>query len=214
MSTSPVKSNSSTHPPWLASFFTILALVFCATHGAQAATKTSDRGGLTGHWRDTNNWNSIKGLILGHDVHFDNSGQSPLADMNIGANRPINSVTITPTAGENWNLGSDNGAKAFTLTLGDPGSSSVFSSTFKFTGFAPGAVEFALTGNFFEIAPLSAAPESSTWCATALAAAFIGFQMRRRVRAAIRTLIHRLTRSTPLFDHMTSHRSKTFLDAR
>jgi hypothetical protein len=64
---------------------------------------------------------------------------------------------------------------------------------FYFAGFAPGVVEFALGGSFFEIAPFAPVPEPSTWCAAAIAAAIIGFQLRHRMRAAGRKFIHRLT---------------------
>ena len=50
-------------------------------------------------------------------------------------------------------------------------------NNFNFTAFAPGAVEFALGGGFFEIAPSGPLPEPSTWCAAAFAAAMIGFQL-------------------------------------
>ena len=63
-------------------------------------------------------------------------------------------------------------------------------SSFNFTGFAPGAVQFALGGGFFEVDPV---PEPSTWCAAALAAAVIGFQLRHRMWTASRKFILRLT---------------------
>jgi autotransporter-associated beta strand protein len=56
-------------------------------------------------------------------------------------------------------------------------------SSFNFTGFGPGAVEFALGGGFFEVDPV---PEPSTWCAAALAAVVIGSQLRHRIRTANR----------------------------
>jgi fibronectin-binding autotransporter adhesin len=54
-------------------------------------------------------------------------------------------------------------------------------SSFIFTGFGPGAVEFDLTNGFWEVTPV---PEASTWVSAAFALAAIGFHaLRHRKRA-------------------------------
>jgi fibronectin-binding autotransporter adhesin len=55
-------------------------------------------------------------------------------------------------------------------------------SLFEFTGYAPGATQFNLTGGFFEIVPIAPVPEPSTWFASALTLAITGFHQRRRLR--------------------------------
>jgi hypothetical protein len=57
-------------------------------------------------------------------------------------------------------------------------------SSFRFNGFAPGAVEFAL-GGYYEIVPLTAVPEPSTYIARLLALGTLGWHQRRRFLRAI-----------------------------
>ena len=53
-------------------------------------------------------------------------------------------------------------------------------ASFNFTGFAPGATEFALVNGFYELTPI-AVPESATWVASLLAlGASVYYQRRRR----------------------------------
>jgi autotransporter-associated beta strand protein len=54
-------------------------------------------------------------------------------------------------------------------------------ASFSFTGYAPGAIEFALGGGYFEITPLTAVPEPSTWIAGALAVVAMAYSQRRRI---------------------------------
>jgi autotransporter-associated beta strand protein len=55
-------------------------------------------------------------------------------------------------------------------------------NNFWFTGYAPGALEFALPGGYYEVTP-AAIPETSTWVTAALALGAAGFQFFRRRRA-------------------------------
>jgi autotransporter-associated beta strand protein len=61
-------------------------------------------------------------------------------------------------------------------------------SNFYFSGYAPGAVEFALPGGYYEIAP-AAIPETSTWVTAALALGAVAVAQRRRLAPAFRKLI-------------------------
>ena len=64
-------------------------------------------------------------------------------------------------------------------------------SSFSFTGFLPGAVEFDLGGGYFEVVPVS---EPATWLAAALAAGVVGWYLVRRRRASQSFAQMRLTR--------------------
>jgi fibronectin-binding autotransporter adhesin len=97
----------------------------------------------------------------------------------------LNAATFTLTI-DNWTGTANTVGNASTDRLVFNSDQASNLNNFNFTGFAPGAVEFALAGGFFEIDPV---PEPSTWCAAALAAAMIAFQLRHRVRAAIRKFI-------------------------
>ena len=55
-------------------------------------------------------------------------------------------------------------------------------NSFWFTGYAPGAVQFDLTGGYYEVVP-AAVPEPATYITGALALAAIGFHQARRLRA-------------------------------
>jgi fibronectin-binding autotransporter adhesin len=55
-------------------------------------------------------------------------------------------------------------------------------SSFVFNGFA-GAVEFNLNNGYYEVTPLQAVPETSTWVAAALALGVAGLHFARRRRA-------------------------------
>jgi fibronectin-binding autotransporter adhesin len=52
-------------------------------------------------------------------------------------------------------------------------------SSFSFTGFAPGAMEIALVGGYYEIVPV---PEPSTWIVAAFVVVPVGFHLARRTR--------------------------------
>lgn len=54
--------------------------------------------------------------------------------------------------------------------------------SFSFTGYAPGAIEFNLGGGYYEVVPVTAVPEPSTYIAGALALATVGFHQARRLR--------------------------------
>lgn len=56
--------------------------------------------------------------------------------------------------------------------------------SFAFDGYGPGAVEFNLGNGYYEITPVSAVPEPSTYIAALFALATIGFQQVRRFRRA------------------------------
>ncbi|HEX8897404.1 MAG TPA: autotransporter-associated beta strand repeat-containing protein, partial [Chthoniobacterales bacterium] len=58
-------------------------------------------------------------------------------------------------------------------------------SSFSFTGFAPGGSEFDLGGGYWEVTPISAVPETSTWVAGALALGVAGLHLLRRRRARV-----------------------------
>ena len=55
-------------------------------------------------------------------------------------------------------------------------------SSFAFNGYGPGAMQFDLGNGYYEITPVSAVPEPSTYVAAALALATIAFQQMRRLR--------------------------------
>ena len=57
-------------------------------------------------------------------------------------------------------------------------------SSFAFNGYGPGAMQFDLGNGYYEITPVSAVPEPSTYVAAALALATIAFQQMRRRRRA------------------------------
>jgi autotransporter-associated beta strand protein len=57
-------------------------------------------------------------------------------------------------------------------------------NSFAFSGYGPGAIEFDLGNGYYEITPVSAVPEPSTYIAAAFALATIGFQQARRFRKA------------------------------
>ncbi len=56
-------------------------------------------------------------------------------------------------------------------------------SSFAFNGYAPGAVEFNLSNGYYEITPVTAVPETSTWVAAALGLGVAGLHIFRRRRA-------------------------------
>jgi autotransporter-associated beta strand protein len=118
MFTYPLPFTGSTCLWWLASL-SLLTLIVCLPHNAQAVTKTWDAGSTTGAWQLGNNWFANGVPVSGDDVLFDNSVQATLEDIFLGAAQSINSMTINLTVGtnQNWNLGSHDGASAFTLTL-------------------------------------------------------------------------------------------------
>jgi len=58
-------------------------------------------------------------------------------------------------------------------------------SSFSFTGYYPGAVEFSLPGGYWEVTPLSTVPETSTWVAAALTLGVVAFHFIRRRRALV-----------------------------
>jgi autotransporter-associated beta strand protein len=101
----------------------------------------------------------------------------------------LNAATFTLTI-DNWTGTANTVGNASTDRLVFASDQTSNLNRFDFTGFAPGAVQFALGDGFFEIDPV---PETSTWYAAALAVAMIAFQLGHRVRAAIRKFIHRLT---------------------
>ena len=49
-----------------------------------------------------------------------------------------------------------------------------------FTGFRPGAQEIALTGGYYELVPVPAVPEPSTWSMVGVGAAGLGLTLRQR----------------------------------
>ena len=55
-------------------------------------------------------------------------------------------------------------------------------SSFAFNGYGSGAMEFSLGGGFYEVVPVAAVPEPSTWIAAAVAMAALGFNVMRRRR--------------------------------
>jgi hypothetical protein len=61
-------------------------------------------------------------------------------------------------------------------------------SSFNFTGYVPGAVEFNLGSGFYEIVP-APIPETSTWVTAALALGAVALAQRRRLAPACRKLI-------------------------
>ncbi|HSV63498.1 MAG TPA: autotransporter-associated beta strand repeat-containing protein, partial [Chthoniobacterales bacterium] len=58
-------------------------------------------------------------------------------------------------------------------------------NSFSFTGYAPGATEFDLHNGYWEVTPLAAVPETSTWVAAALALGAVTFHFVRRRRALV-----------------------------
>jgi fibronectin-binding autotransporter adhesin len=58
-------------------------------------------------------------------------------------------------------------------------------SSFVFTGYGPGAMEFDLGNGYYEITPVPV-PEPSTYVAAVLALGAIGFQQRRRILGLLR----------------------------
>ena len=52
---------------------------------------------------------------------------------------------------------------------------------FEFTGYAPGASQFNLSGGFFEIVPVAPVPEPSTWFTAALALTMVSLYQHRRI---------------------------------
>jgi autotransporter-associated beta strand protein len=54
-------------------------------------------------------------------------------------------------------------------------------SSFSFNGYA-GAMEIALPGGYYEVVPMTAVPEASTWIAAGLALVPVGFKVLRRRR--------------------------------
>jgi fibronectin-binding autotransporter adhesin len=56
-------------------------------------------------------------------------------------------------------------------------------ASFSFTGYAPGATEFSLGGEFYEVVPLTAVPEPATYIGGALALGAIALHQRRRLRS-------------------------------
>jgi autotransporter-associated beta strand protein len=126
--------------------FTLLAILIAVPDSAQALTKTWDAGGATGNAGDLINWNTDGIPGAADDVLFDNSGQSPLEDIFLGAAPTVNSATINLTAGSNqsWNLGAATNASPFTLTLAT-GNISVLSTSGTGT-YVLGATSGALIG--------------------------------------------------------------------
>ncbi|MDQ6626489.1 MAG: autotransporter-associated beta strand repeat-containing protein, partial [Verrucomicrobiota bacterium] len=57
-------------------------------------------------------------------------------------------------------------------------------NNFSFTGYGAGATEIALGNGYYEITPITAAPEPSTYVAALLSAAAAGYHFLRRRRAA------------------------------
>lgn len=55
-------------------------------------------------------------------------------------------------------------------------------ASFQFAGYAPGAVQFDLGGGFYEVVPVTAVPEPSTYVAGVLMIGVIGWSQRRRLR--------------------------------
>jgi autotransporter-associated beta strand protein len=58
--------------------------------------------------------------------------------------------------------------------------------SFSFSGYAAGAMEFNLGGGYYEIVPVSAVPEPSTYLAAALGVAAVIFQQRKRFLKMLR----------------------------
>ncbi len=54
-------------------------------------------------------------------------------------------------------------------------------STFQFAGYAPGAIQFNLGSGFYEVVPVTAVPEPSTWFAGLLTVGVVGWSLRRRL---------------------------------
>jgi autotransporter-associated beta strand protein len=90
----------------------------------------------------------------------------------------LNAATFTLTI-NNWTGTANTIGNAGTDRLVFDSDQTSNLSSFNFTGYGPGAVEFALGNGFFEITPVA---ESSTWCTGGLAAAVICFQLRCRMR--------------------------------
>ncbi|MEN3368683.1 MAG: fibronectin-binding autotransporter adhesin [Verrucomicrobiota bacterium] len=61
-------------------------------------------------------------------------------------------------------------------------------SSFNFTGYAPGAIEFDLGGGYYEVVP-AAVPEPATYISGLLALAAVGFHHRKQIRALFRLRI-------------------------
>lgn len=55
-------------------------------------------------------------------------------------------------------------------------------SYFSFTGYEAGATQFDLGGGYYEVAPMTAVPEPSTYLAAAMALLAVGFQQRARLK--------------------------------
>jgi autotransporter-associated beta strand protein len=83
-------------------------------------------------------------------------------------------------------------------------------SSFSFTGYYPGAVEFSLPGGYWEVTPLSTVPETSTWVAASLALGVAALHLVRRRRALMAV---RLPKSSGNFPRLAArelhHLSRT-----
>lgn len=150
----------STGLPFSVAFvFILLALIVCAPHSAQAATKTWDAGGSTGDATLGSNWAANGAPGAADEALFDNSWQSPLEDIFLNAAGAIDRVTINLTVGsnQNWNIGASSSSTGFTLTLGS-GNISVLSTSGTGTyivgatsgaGIGTGIMTFATSGPGF-----------------------------------------------------------------
>jgi len=92
-----------------------------------------------------------------------------------------NSNTLTI---DNWTGTANTVGTASTDRLIFDSDQSANLASFSFTGFA-GAAEFALGNGFYEVVPVTATPEPSTWFAAGLASLVLLFHYRRCIRSLI-----------------------------
>lgn len=181
-------------PYWLSIVFTLLAFLFCAPPSAQAATTSGRALGTT----SAITVNSGGTLLLGASNQINNTasitlggGSAPGAgaltlsatgsDLDFGTGT-VGTLTSASFSPGNFSLTVDNWTGAGTDGLVFHSDQSFNLSRFNFTGYAAGAFEIDLGGDFYEIAPVAPVPEPSTCVAGALALGALAFHQRRRQR--------------------------------
>jgi autotransporter-associated beta strand protein len=100
-------------------------------------------------------------------------------DFGTGTAGTLTFASFTPGA---FTLTIDNWSSGTTDRLVFASNQSANLSSFNFTDYAPGAIQFDLGGGYYEITPNAAVPEPATYLAGALALATLGCRQLRRFR--------------------------------
>jgi autotransporter-associated beta strand protein len=103
-------------------------------------------------------------------------------DFGTGTAGTLTFASFTPGA---FTLTIDNWSSFTTDRLIFASDQSTNLSSFTFTGYGAGAIEFDLGGGFYEITPASPVPEPSTYVAGALALGALAYHQRRRFRRKV-----------------------------